>query len=422
MESDFKVIEGCPNYAVSREGIVKNINTNKIIKPRVSYMGYYTVGLYDNERNHKTKLVHRLVAETFIPNPENKPQVNHIDANKFNNHIDNLEWNTPSENTIHGYKLNLGNANIPAYVYDLEKKTKYKARSIKEVCNIVKVHKTTIYSLMKRSDKYPIHGRYTVKLVNESDLLDNSNTNKLGYKVYVYDLITKHADVYNSIDVACYYTGLKLTLAMISNKVLNGLGYVVSSEKLITTPEFNFTKEEILRNRELYFSSGNYSQVIKVAVKDGLNPEADYLDFESKQDFVDYLNKLYNMGITVNYIDGKHKITGRKHKLVLGYIVQFYGINKPVKEWGEYKLGEILNSRNNTPCFTPIYDLELDNETFRIFGNDELLEKLEPYILDKSVFSLPNYSFSVDRVFKALDYSRICNISITKINDTIIKI
>lgn len=66
----------------------------------------YHVELWKNNKR-KVKLIHRLVAETFIPNPEGKPQVNHIDGNRMNNSVENLEWCTGSENSKHAYKTGL---------------------------------------------------------------------------------------------------------------------------------------------------------------------------------------------------------------------------------------------------------------------------------------------------------------------------
>lgn len=72
----------------------------KILNVRVATIGYMCVDLkYDNV--WKQKHIHRLIAEAFIPNPENKSTVNHIDGNKLNNSISNLEWNTYSENNKH---------------------------------------------------------------------------------------------------------------------------------------------------------------------------------------------------------------------------------------------------------------------------------------------------------------------------------
>lgn len=68
--------------------------------------GYYIVTLCKG-KERKTKKIHRLVAEAFIPNVENKLQVNHIDGNKLNNNVKNLEWCTDSENMIHAYKTGL---------------------------------------------------------------------------------------------------------------------------------------------------------------------------------------------------------------------------------------------------------------------------------------------------------------------------
>ena len=99
---DIKDYEGL--YQISNLGNVKSLirsSTNAIImKPKLSTSGYYSVMLY-KDGTHKTFYVHRLAALSFIPNPDNKPQVNHKDGNKLNNTLENLEWVTISENQKH---------------------------------------------------------------------------------------------------------------------------------------------------------------------------------------------------------------------------------------------------------------------------------------------------------------------------------
>lgn len=96
-------------YQVSNLGRVKSFRRcNKhrfereyILKPSVANNGYEQVTLYDKTVRHKF-LVHRLVAEAFIPNPNNYPQVNHKDENPLNNKVDNLEWCTSEYNNAYG--------------------------------------------------------------------------------------------------------------------------------------------------------------------------------------------------------------------------------------------------------------------------------------------------------------------------------
>ena len=88
------------------ENVVKIINRERILKQNLTKKGYCSVKLYKNGKG-KTYKIHRLVAEIFIPNPENKPQVNHIDGNKQNNCVTNLEWNTNEENFNNAIKINL---------------------------------------------------------------------------------------------------------------------------------------------------------------------------------------------------------------------------------------------------------------------------------------------------------------------------
>lgn len=91
---------------VSNTGRIRNKRNNHIYKSHPNTNGYLTVNISLGSRNHKkTFLVHKAVAETFIPNPENKPQVNHKDLNKINNNSLNLEWMTNQENCIHAQTL-----------------------------------------------------------------------------------------------------------------------------------------------------------------------------------------------------------------------------------------------------------------------------------------------------------------------------
>lgn len=91
-------------YEVCNYGLVKSLGKRKtIMKIDVSKCGYAMIHLYKNG-SYKRALVHRLVAEAFIPNPDNLPQVNHKDENKLNNRVDNLEWCTASYNSLYGTK------------------------------------------------------------------------------------------------------------------------------------------------------------------------------------------------------------------------------------------------------------------------------------------------------------------------------
>lgn len=92
-----------PIYYIDENGNIKNKNTNKYLKYAITAAGYQTVGLQQNDNSRKIYYVHILVAEIFLFKPENAEQVNHIDKNRSNNNIHNLEWCTQLENLEHQF-------------------------------------------------------------------------------------------------------------------------------------------------------------------------------------------------------------------------------------------------------------------------------------------------------------------------------
>jgi hypothetical protein len=115
---EFKIIVECPKYSVSNLGNVKNINTEKILKPSLHTDGYKQVTLHVEKNKIITRKVHRLVANAFIPNPENKECIDHINGNRIDNRIENLRWATKSENSINKITQSNNTSGFAGVCYD----------------------------------------------------------------------------------------------------------------------------------------------------------------------------------------------------------------------------------------------------------------------------------------------------------------
>jgi len=148
-------IEGFNKYTISKKGVVCGTNSKKGLKPQLSNAGYYRVNLYKNRKMyHKT--IHRLVASAFIKNTNNLPQVNHLDNNKLNNSLDNLEWCSSKDNVKHSY--NKGNRIIlvgeqcghkltEKDVLNIRKKY-IKEKGLIWLASLYNVNKTTIFNVV----------------------------------------------------------------------------------------------------------------------------------------------------------------------------------------------------------------------------------------------------------------------------------
>lgn len=100
LKENWAQIRDFPNYKISNLGRIKNDMTGMILKPSLNSCGYPKVDLCRNGKKY-TKNIHRLVAEYFIENHNNKPEVNHKNGDKLDNRVVNLEWVTKSENNMH---------------------------------------------------------------------------------------------------------------------------------------------------------------------------------------------------------------------------------------------------------------------------------------------------------------------------------
>jgi hypothetical protein len=129
-------------YKVTEDGkILSTVGNEKELKGKVTKEGYRMV-VFNVDKKKIYKNVHRLVAEAFIPNSLNLPEVNHIDGNKLNNHVDNLEWVTSKENQIHARdvlgancKINMETANK---IRELYSTGDYSHRELAKMFNIGK--------------------------------------------------------------------------------------------------------------------------------------------------------------------------------------------------------------------------------------------------------------------------------------------
>ena len=131
------------DYEITKDGKIISLKRNKKyeIKGYIDKYGYRRVLIYENGKRKKY-FVHRLVAEKYIPNPDNLPQVNHKDGDKLNNCVDNLEWVTPKENIRHAIKNGFRKSNNSTVLnvnQVKEIKKLFETKSMKEIAEMYNV-------------------------------------------------------------------------------------------------------------------------------------------------------------------------------------------------------------------------------------------------------------------------------------------
>lgn len=159
-----QTIKDFENYLISKDGDIYSNYTYRKLKCSKDKNGYLKIRLV-NKSGRKSMFLHRLLAIQFIPNPLNKPFINHIDGNKYNNKLNNLEWCTHKENMKHAWDNNLykdytesikkANKATSIEVFDTLNKIKYKSMS--EMSRLLKIPLTTLRRLIDSTTTFKIN-------------------------------------------------------------------------------------------------------------------------------------------------------------------------------------------------------------------------------------------------------------------------
>ena len=214
---EWKTIEEFPTYSISSFGNVTG-STKQNLSKRMRD-NYYRINLL-NGTLQKTFLIHRLVACHFIPNPENKPYVNHKDGNKLNNNVTNLEWSTAAENNKHAYDSKLRKAFEQSVLqYSLNDELIQQHDSIQIAAEVTNTSVGNITSVCR--GRTQTAGGYIWKYVNETKVVNEEPDGKIiedypNYKITpdkkVYNIRTKqymtlHPDGQGKLRVTCTNKG-----------------------------------------------------------------------------------------------------------------------------------------------------------------------------------------------------------------------
>ena len=217
----FRMIPGFPRYGINDTGDVKRLKTGRIISPRIGPYGYPVVGVYDPDKGkHRDVCTHILLAHAFIPNskPEEQPFVNHIDGNKKNLKIKNLEWVSSSRNNRHAVESRLRKDNKPVIVLDVVSgKTELYDSLVSAFTGIGMAGVKPIHTYV---DGVPIRnlfkGRYRLKLVSdcndwaEADYVVTKKTSSRKGPYETKNTTTGEICVHETIHRVVEYTGVSL--------------------------------------------------------------------------------------------------------------------------------------------------------------------------------------------------------------------
>lgn len=227
----FYHVDGLDRLVVSEDARFIDLRVKYCLLPKVESWGYPAI----NVLGEGTLLVHRLVAKTFLACPGNSDdfEVNHIDGNKLNSHVSNLEWCTSSHNAIHAYKTGLRKDNRPVKVKDLRDGKVTEHYSLQDCARSFEVNAESVHRYINSSQIVPFKRYFTLayrdqpwKPLTAADIGKRPS----GVGVDVVAVAGKKKYLFSSMSSAARFTGVKRgALARVlgsgNDEVLNGFSF-----------------------------------------------------------------------------------------------------------------------------------------------------------------------------------------------------
>lgn len=391
-------VEGSTTYQISNYGRFRNHTTGLIHKLGCDRYGYPRLSYKTDDGRVLFRTVHRLVALNFVPNPHGKPQVNHVDGDKTNNHESNLEWSTVKENIEHSFETGLNDNRYPLTVTDLKTGEVTKHRSIKVWAREHNTYLSVLVPLIKHSKANPFRGRYVFEV---DDLeIAKANTLNFGKPLIVYDAVEETVSDYPSILLASYHTGIR-SLSNVTRwnlpKEVCGYYFGFSSEGMPIGEKHDV--DTLKAKREQYHLNPYVSRPEQYLAYDYFERK-EYV-FDSIVDLTDFLNSRSDLvDLTTTQVSCKIStgFSQRKTGIARGFGVKTSQLLAP---WYPYTEECLISNQRGFKAPRRIYRVRWNGEAHIIVGTEELCRYCEV-----PIFKNP-YTITIDDIKARTPYKGI---------------
>jgi hypothetical protein len=407
---EWKTIETATRYQINRTGIIRNIETGLILKAGIDRYGYPKIHLIRDDGTNYYTTIHRLVALAWVSGASPNLHVNHIDGDKTNNYYTNLEWVNVQQNIIHSYDILLNTNTQPVLLIDKILLTEVRFRSIKSVAKHLNINSSVLIPLILNSPENPIQQRFIIKLLDETELFNMSNTRCFGKPIYVFDQLSNKVELYPSILIASYFTGVR-SLASLRPNLLNYtcIGYCFAFDKEHLIMNTSIDRDVVLKNREIYLNSPYMKREYCYYLYDYYSKKE--WKFDELDDLVNFVNERWCLKIIDNISVSSAICKG--HKAKRSGILRGFGVRSDKHSYNWYPYWEEVIITNRAGRFAvPVFRVKIDYVVQDFIGIYEVCKflnyhtekELKHITINEIMQSLNIPKLSIERLNRPIKY------------------